>query len=117
MHYVNHIVPAAIVFIEFLLNRIPFKRRHLIVIIPVLIAYDVVNVAVSLVRGKPVYAPLDPHEVKSYAIASGLPIVVSVLFLVWEVVAQWKIDKYEFKERFKTPIEFEGMSEVEENGE
>jgi hypothetical protein len=40
------------------------------------------------------------------------------LFLVWELIAWWKIEKYEFKEKFKSPIQFEGIEEeVEDSSE
>ena len=49
-------------------------------------------------------------------IALSLSILVSLLFLLWEFIAWWKIDKYEFKDKFKAPIQFEGLEEVEESG-
>jgi hypothetical protein len=82
--FADHIAPAVIVFVDFILNRVPFKRKSLLIIIPLVIFYGVINVTVSLIRGQPVYPPLDPHKLMSYVIAASLPVGMAIAFLVWE---------------------------------
>jgi hypothetical protein len=110
--YIDHIVPAAIVLVDFILNRVPFKRRHLVFIVPLMLAYGSVNIAVSLARGQPIYAPLDPHKFISYVIAFSLPIFSSLMFLGWEWVSIWKIKKYD-KHRKVSKIQWEQIIDLE----
>ena len=49
--FANHIAPASILIVDKTLNRIPFKRKSLLVIIPLMIIYAIVNFGVSLARG------------------------------------------------------------------
>ena len=97
--YADHIAPGVIVGVEFALNRVPFKRKSLWLILPLLVTYEVVNLSVSLSTGHPVYPPIDPHHPLSYLIAACLPLAIALAFLLWEKVVAWKLKKYAAMER------------------
>ena len=97
--YADHIAPGVIVGVDFALNRVPFKRKSLWLIIPLLLIYGVVNLSVSLSMGHPVYPPLDPHQPLSYLIAACLSLALALAFLLWEKVVTWKLKRYEAIER------------------
>ncbi len=97
-HYADHIIPGAIVLIDLILNRVPFSNKHLWIILPLMILYGVDNIAVSLIRGKPIYAPLDPLKPISYVIALSLPVLSFLVFLGYEKLVTWKNNKYYNKE-------------------
>ena len=95
MHFIDHIVPAGIVLVDFSLNRIPFSRRHLCMIVPMLLIYGADNIAWSLIQGSPIYKPLDPLKPLSYVIAVALPIASCLLFLVYECFVTWRNRRYD----------------------
>ena len=90
-HYIDHTIPAGLILIDFILNRVPFSRRHLIIIVPLMMAYGIDNITVSLIRGIPIYKPLDPLKPISYIIAFSLPIISSLIFLGYELLVTWKL--------------------------
>ena len=97
--YADHIAPGVIVGVDFALNRVPFKRKSLLLILPLLLIYGLVNLSVSLSTGHPVYPPIDPHRPLSYLIAACLPLAIALTFLFWEQVVAWKLKRYEAMER------------------
>ena len=97
--YADHIAPGIIVGVEFALNRVPFKRKSLWLILPLLVIYEVVNLSVSLSTGHPVYPPMDTHHPLSYLIGACLPLAISLAFLLWEKVVAWKLKRYAAMER------------------
>lgn len=97
--YADHIAPGVIVGVDFALNRVPFKRKSLWLILPLLVIYEVVNLSVSLSTGHPVYPPIDPQRPLSYLIAACLPLAISLTFLFWEKVVAWKLKRYAAMER------------------
>ena len=92
--YADHIAPAVFVFGEFILNRVPLKRKSLLVILPLMLIYALVNLTISLCQGAPVYPPLDPHQPLSYVIAGSLPLGTALAFLAWESLVRWKLRRY-----------------------
>jgi hypothetical protein len=110
MHYADHIVPAGMVLVDFILNRVPFMPRHLWVIVTILMLYGVDNIAVSLIRDKPIYAPIDPKKPLSYVIGLALPILSSLAFLMYVKIVEWKLRNYEASDRMKSMHRFASMN-------
>jgi hypothetical protein len=61
------------------MNRMPFTMRHLPLSVFILVCYGIVNLVKTLVTGKPVYPPLNYHDVMSF--------VWMVVILLLEVLA------------------------------
>ena len=57
--YIDHILPIAILLVDYSMNRIPFSIRHLPLGMFLLFIYGLINMTWTLVTGKPVYPPLD----------------------------------------------------------
>ena len=94
-NYIDHIVPLAVLLVDMFCNRIPFNRRHLTLLVPLILVYGIDNIVVSLVRGIPIYKPIDPKKPLAYLIALPLPLLDAGLFLLWEVFVRWKIAAFD----------------------
>ena len=97
-NYIDHIVPLAVLLVDMACNRYPFNRKHLWVLVPFMILYGVDNITVSLIRGIPIYKPLDPKNPLSYLVALALPLLTCLIFLAWERFVAWKLRKYAGKD-------------------
>ena len=75
-------------------NKIPFQRRHLVVLVPLMLLYGIDNIVVSIIRGIPIYKPLDPKNPLSILLALILPCLMVLMFLLWEQFVIWKLRKY-----------------------
>ena len=52
---IEHAIPITVLLIDFVLNRIPFFPKHLVLMLIISIIYAIVNMAVTLGSGTPVY--------------------------------------------------------------
>jgi hypothetical protein len=57
--FIDHIVPIAILLIDYSMSRIPFSNRHLPLAMILLLIYCTFNMTWTLVTGQPVYPPFD----------------------------------------------------------
>jgi hypothetical protein len=64
--YIDHIAPITILSIDYCLNRIPFNLRHLPISMGLMLTYGVVNMSYTLATGRPIYPPLNYHDVMSF---------------------------------------------------
>jgi hypothetical protein len=51
-----------------------------------------------LIRGVPIYKPLDFRKPNAYLIGLALPTLTVILFLLWEWFVIWKLRKYKKRE-------------------
>ena len=95
-HYTTHIAPAGVQLGDLIMNRVPFSRRRAIsVIVPMIVIYGGCNIAISLIRGEPIYPPLDPKKPICYLFAACLPLFSALIFILWEWHVDWKLKMYE----------------------
>lgn len=95
MNFIDHIMPAVFILVDYAMNRVPLSRRHLPLIMGVLGVYGTVNISVSLYRGEPIYKPLDPKKPMCYVIEVGILIGCTLVFLGYELLISWRNRKYE----------------------
>ena len=86
MHYINHIIPCLIPLVDFILNRVAYKIRHLSIIIAWLLVYGVNNVIWCFALGHPIYKPIDPTKPIAYLYAIVLPLLTSLVYIIYEFI-------------------------------
>ena len=89
--YIDHIAPLVILVIDYVMNRIPFNLRHLIVSLFVMLCYSVVNLSWTLSTGTPVYAPLNFKDVMSYVFSLILFGMEGLGYVGLYYLTRWKL--------------------------
>lgn len=59
MNITVHALPLILLIIDFVLNRVPFVLRHIVIAIFVILIYGIMNMAITLITGHPIYPILD----------------------------------------------------------
>ncbi len=70
----DHLVPFVLLMIEFIMNRIRFSIRHLVIAAKILVIYGVVNMIYTLSKGEPIYSGIDWKSFDSF-------VAIIVIFL------------------------------------
>ena len=93
--YINHAVPVTVLFLDFVMNVVPFHFRHLPFFLGIMIIYGFgVNMTVTLVSGTPVYTPLTWKTPMSWAYVGGLLTLAVISFSTWYFISVRKNKKY-----------------------
>ena len=99
--YVDHILPIAILVLDYAMNRVPFIFRHLAVSINIMFIYGLVNLLYTLSTGTPVYPPLNFKDALSYVWLLVLAFLECATYYGLTVLTRWKIGKIINSERYK----------------
>lgn len=90
----DHASPMAILAIDFVINRIPFKFLHLPVSIFIMLMYGVVNLTYTLSSGTPVYPPLNFKDAMSFVWILVLALIETITYAIMFLITRFKLNKY-----------------------
>ena len=71
----HHSLPLLLLSIDYSISAVPYVKRHLSVIMPICFIYICLNFTLTMVRGKPIYDPLNWKSVISYVLIAGAVII------------------------------------------
>lgn len=102
MHFIDHIVPFVLVLVDYILNRVPFQMRHMIIVAILQVVYMGCNIAGSFIRGYPIYKPLDPETPMFYVLSVCLMGFSTLWFFGYVYLTRWKLRKYAGMDRLNS---------------
>ena len=93
--FIDHIVPFSVLLIDLIQNRVHFSFRHLPFSFFILLTYGFVNLAVTKIRGYPVYPILTWDSLKTWALAFVLPLLQLILHTAAVYASRWRTRVYQ----------------------
>lgn len=94
-NYINHAVPVIVLFLDFVMNVVPFHYRHLSFFIGIMLVYGFgVNMTYTMVTGTPVYSLLTWKTPLSWGYVGGLLVLAVISFFTWYSISIKKNKKY-----------------------
>ena len=92
---IGHALPLIVLIIDFIFNRIPFFPKHLVLMLIISVIYAIVNMAVTLGSGTPVYSVMTWKDgwTALYMFASCLALLFG--FFMFYYISLWKNKKYD----------------------
>jgi hypothetical protein len=93
-NHINHTIPISLLFLDFILNTIPFTYRHLPHCLALILIYGFgVNLPITKISGEPIYKVLTWDNNATIYYVSGLMALFFVSFFTWYFLALFK-NKY-----------------------
>jgi hypothetical protein len=92
--YADHILPAVLIGVEMMLNRVPINMRHIAILVCISLVYGAVNVMGSFLIGHPIYPPLDPTKPLTYILAVGIMLMICAWYYVYVKLFEFRDRKY-----------------------
>jgi hypothetical protein len=80
----DHSLPLFCLLVEYSYNAQPFMKRHIILVLIIIIAYMIVNCSATFIRGEPIYPPMDWVSVSG--IVTPLAASVGTILLFYLVI-------------------------------
>ena len=71
----HHSLPLVLLLIEYLISAVPMVKRHITIIMPICGSYIILNLFLTIIRGKPIYDILDWKSPISFLIIIGAVLV------------------------------------------
>lgn len=81
MNVTVHALPLILLIIDFVLNRVPFVLRHIVIAIFVILIYGIMNMSITLITGHPLYPILDYKDYKTALYMLGMLVVLVLSFV------------------------------------
>ncbi len=100
-----HAFPITILIIDYVINRIPFNFKHIIVALFIMGIYLCVNATYTLATGTPVYPIFTFKDWATLGYALGIVVLETSIFLAIHFLTRWKLRQYQHIEnRFSSEL-------------
>ena len=90
----HHSLPLILLSIEYGISAVPMVKRHITLIMPICGTYVVLNLLITVIRGRPVYDILDWKSLISFVIIIGAVVIGFAGFLLFHWINQKKLELY-----------------------
>ena len=80
--------------IDYVINRIPFKLKHIGISMAIMVVYLVINAIYTLETGTPVYPPLTFKDWETIGLTVGVVAIETGIYLLMHYLTEWKLKKY-----------------------